>query len=112
MFNNKKRKTRKTRKKKDPQMLHIQREEHRWSSRKFYLSILALILIISLTLIGLWSPAMIGLLPTSIGGILGVLGLYFAGNITAAHVAQKYLNNIINKPEEVKPSPIEDVGEV
>jgi len=99
------------------QLKHTQREEHRWSSRKFYLSIGALLIIIFLTLIGLWSPTMIGLLPTSIGGILGVLGLYFAGNITAAHVANKYLNSMISKPEEVKPnssinSPIEDVGEV
>ena len=56
------------------------------SSRKFLLTILGLLLITVVTMTTVKFPAVAAVLPTFIGGILGVLSLYFAGNVVAKQI--------------------------
>lgn len=56
------------------------------SNRKFTLAIICLVLIALLTVSSVISPAVAGVLPAAIGGILGVLAFYSGSN-----VAQKAL---------------------
>lgn len=58
-------------------------------SRKFCLTIIALLLITGMGVASFWFPAATGVLPTYCGGILGALGLYMGGNVGATYVAGK-----------------------
>ena len=67
----------------------MSRESSKFKSRKFYLTLLCLCLITGFTVAGLWFTVVEALLPGYIAGILGVLSLYFTGNVWAKHVAGK-----------------------
>lgn len=58
-------------------------------SRKFLLTLLALSLVTIVTLLTIKYATLVAILPTFIGGILGVLSLYFTGNIITKHVVGK-----------------------
>lgn len=62
-------------------------EDSRFSSRKFLIAIISVVLINILTYLGTLDHTMYN------GALLGVLGLYFTGN-----VSEKILNNVTNKP--------------
>lgn len=65
-------------------------------SRKYKLAQLAILLITCVALLGVKYAAVSAVLPTFVGGILGVLGLYFSGN-----VAQKvFVKPPTPEPEE------------
>lgn len=59
------------------------------ASRKFLLSVLAMMVISLMSYFSIQSPAVQGILPTFVGGVLGVLGLYFTGNVANKHVVGK-----------------------
>jgi hypothetical protein len=58
-------------------------------SRKFILAILSVSLLTLVTCGAVIYPAVAGVLPTFIGGLLGIVSLYFGGNITNKWVAGK-----------------------
>jgi len=62
-----------------------------YKSRKFLLALLALLIITGVSLGGIWSVTLAGVMPSFISGILGVLSLYYAGNIAKSYVASKVL---------------------
>jgi hypothetical protein len=78
------------------------------ASRKFTLTVASLLLISLLTIVGIFWPHMMSLLPTSIGSILAVLGLYVTGNVASKHVITKYLSEgaaaVANPPQPLDPS--------
>ena len=51
------------------------------SSRKFLLTVVTMIILCLMVVLGLFHPTVIPLFPTFVGGLLGVLGLYFSGNV-------------------------------
>ena len=55
-------------------------------SRKFILTILGLLLITLVALVGIKYQAIEGVYPTFMGGVMGILGLYFSGNVVNKHV--------------------------
>lgn len=57
-----------------------------YKSRKFVLTLLGLILLTGVSLCALKFPPVVAVLPTFTGGIIGVLSLYFTGNVMAKHV--------------------------
>jgi hypothetical protein len=61
-----------------------------YSSRKFVLSLVALVLITGVTVCSIWSAAIQPILPTFIGGITGVLAVYLGGNVAAQHIQGKH----------------------
>lgn len=73
-------------------------EDGAFKSRKFLLTILAVILITAVAVLSIWFSTIISIMPTFIGGVLGVLSLYFTGNVMSKHVTG---NNIV-KLETVK----------
>ena len=62
-----------------------------YTSRKFLLTLLGLILMVCIAIAGMFSPAIPAVMPTFTGGVLGVLSLYFAGNVTNKYVVGKTL---------------------
>jgi len=60
-----------------------------YKSRKFTLTLLGVILITLLAAAGIWYPTVPAVYPTFIGGILGVLSLYFTGNVMNKYVVGK-----------------------
>jgi hypothetical protein len=57
-----------------------------FKSRKFILSLIGLGLLTGVTLSGVWSSNVATMLPTFTGGLLGVISLYFTGNVMNKHV--------------------------
>ena len=70
------------------------------SSRKFLLTILGLLLITVVTMATIKFPAVAAVLPTFIGGILGVLSLYFAGNVVAKNIVGNNIAKLTNTEKE------------
>lgn len=70
-----------------------------FKSRKFLLALLALVLVTGVSIGGIWSTALAGVMPSFISGILGVLALYFAGNVSNSYVATKVLGLVDNVPK-------------
>lgn len=75
-------------------------------SRKFILAIISIIIMTLFAYLGLSSTVTVSVLPILIGGILGVLSLYFAGNIVGSKIASKTEKK--EKPEAVI---VEETGE-
>lgn len=61
-------------------------------SRKYKLTLYGLGLITGFSLLTLNYPALVGLFPTFIGGIIGTLGLYFTGNVSQKILLTKKTN--------------------
>jgi len=57
-----------------------------YRSRKFVLAVFSMVIIASLCILSGFLPQLTAGLPTVIGGILGVLGIYFTGNVATKHV--------------------------
>jgi len=79
-------------------------------SRKFFLTMFGLCLITLMTLLAGKHVALAALLTTFIGGILGVLGLYFSGNVSQKWVmskAQESDNTVPVKIIEEAPNELE-----
>ena len=66
--------------------------KNNYGSRKFILTIVALMLVTGISTASIWYPGIQAVLPSFIGGILGILSLYFGGN-----VASKYVNGKVNQ---------------
>lgn len=60
-----------------------------YRSRKFVLTIMGLLLITLMSLTGIWYTTTAAILPTFVGGILGVLSLYMTGNVMNKYVIGK-----------------------
>lgn len=65
------------------------KQENVYRSRKFLLTISTLILITAMAVFGMYVPSIQGVFPTYIGGILGILSLYFTGNVMTKWVVNK-----------------------
>jgi len=65
-----------------------------FGSRKFIMAIFAIIILTSLALAGMIYPAVAAILPTFVGGLLGILSLYFTGNVVNKYVTGKNLKNL------------------
>lgn len=59
------------------------------SSRKFIATVMSLVLITGVSVASIWSTAIPSILPTFIGGIMGVLSLYMTGNVANKFVVGK-----------------------
>jgi hypothetical protein len=71
------------------------------ASRKFILTVSTILLITAVSILAVWFPAIPAVLPTFIGGILGVLSLYMTGNIMNKYVVGKQLTET-KGPETIK----------
>jgi len=60
-----------------------------FASRKFVLTCISLATVTVVSVLGAWLTGIQAVLPTLIGGILGVLSLYFTGNIVNKYVVGK-----------------------
>lgn len=65
-----------------------------FGSRKFIMAIFSIILLTTLALTGIIYPAVAAILPTFVGGLLGILSLYFTGNVVNKYVVGKNLNGL------------------
>ena len=68
-------------------------EERFYSSRKFMLAIVAIVLITALAVLSTWLPGIQPVISELIGGIIGVLSLYYLGNVANKHVVGKQKTN-------------------
>jgi hypothetical protein len=71
-------------------------------SRKFILTIIALVLLVGMGVLPVFLPAAAGSYPTFIGGLIGILGLYFSGNVANKFVVGKSTVEFHNGPATVK----------
>lgn len=90
-----------------------------YDSRKFVLTIVGTALITAYSVAAAWVPAMAGILPAFIGGLMGILGLYFGVNVAnklvMGNIATKQLalNTPPTKAPDNSPISIKDTeGEV
>lgn len=81
-----------TAKKKMPNAFDL--KDGSFASRKFMLTIFAIILLTIIALAGIIYPAVVAILPTFVGGLLGILSLYFTGNVVNKYVTGKNLKNL------------------
>ena len=72
------------------------------TSRKFVLALLSLLAVTAVTVGTAWIKELAAVLPTFIGGVLGVLSAYYTGNVAAAHVAAKAEAAKATVPTEAK----------
>lgn len=71
-----------------------------YKSRKFVLTTIGLVLITVVTIMGTFFPTLPSIMPTFTGGILGVLSLYFTGNVVNKWVVGKTLTQQENDEGE------------
>jgi len=64
-----------------------------YRSRKFFLTILSVLVLVLFSLMSIWFTAVAAILPSFIGGLLGILSLYFTGNVANKYVLGKVINN-------------------
>ena len=87
-------------------MPELQPSNGGYKSRKFNLTVLGLILVTAVALSALKWPAIVAVFPTFVGGILGILSLYFTGNVINRYVVnkriieEKKVNNNSSNEEE------------
>jgi len=67
--------------------------ETSYRSRKFFLTILSVLILVLFSLMSIWFTAIAAILPSFIGGLLGILSLYFTGNVANKYVLGKVINN-------------------
>jgi hypothetical protein len=75
-----------------------------WSSRKFFIVILAMALISSGAVLAIYSPIFANLYSTFIGGILAAGGLYYGSNVTNTYLGAKV--NASVQVAKIKTSPM------
>lgn len=79
-----------------------------YKSRKFILAIVALVVITGVSVAAIWFSAVAGILPTFVGGILGVLSVYYGGNVGSKLVVGKVqaeFKRVDNEREKVREVP-------
>lgn len=76
-----------------------------YSSRKFLLTVIAMIVLTAFTVSGLFFSSTVSLLPIYSGALLGILSLYFGGNIMNKYVVNK--TGQIVTPSEIEKEPEE-----
>lgn len=79
-----------------------------YRSRKFVLALIALIVITGVSVASIWFAAVAGILPTFVGGILGVLSVYYGGNVGSKFVVGKVqteFKRVENEKEKVREVP-------
>ncbi len=59
----------------------MDKEEYSFASRKFVLTLIALGLLVAAGIGAALSTVLAGLLPTLIGGIIGIISVYMTGNV-------------------------------
>lgn len=59
------------------------------TSRKFILSVIALLLVSGVTIVANYLPGIVPLYPTFAGVIPVILALYFGGNVSQKYIAMK-----------------------
>jgi hypothetical protein len=72
-------------------------------SRKFMLACFCIMLITAVSTLSIWFPGIAPILPTFVGGLLGILSLYFTGNVMNKYVVSKSI------PKQQAPE--EELGE-
>lgn len=78
------------------------------NGRKYTLTLIGLFLITAVTCTSIKFAVIQGVLPTFIGGILGVLGLYHGANVGTKYVAGKQQEVIVSSPEGAKVEEVEE----
>jgi hypothetical protein len=73
-----------------------------FSSRKFVLTCVALGLVTGVSILGCWFTGLAAVLPTFIGGMLGILSLYFTGNVMNKYIVGKTLQTLTGTTETVE----------
>lgn len=73
-----------------------------YRSRKFVLALIALVVITGVSVAAIWFAAVAGILPTFVGGILGVLSVYYGGNVANKFVVGKTQVEFKKATETVK----------
>ena len=66
-------------------------------SRKFLLTVLSLLILTGIAILAANYSAVATIFPTFVGGLLGVLSVYFTGNVVTKHVVGK--NGLSLTPE-------------
>jgi hypothetical protein len=61
----------------------------KYRSRKFWLTIVALALIVGVAMVSAFFAPIQAVYATMVSGVLGVCALYFGGNVAAKHVLHK-----------------------
>lgn len=70
----------------------FQPESHDLNSRKFLLTIFCVIILIGMALGSALIESLQIVFPTFVGGILGILSLYFTGNVMHRYVSNRTMN--------------------
>ena len=65
-----------------------------FAGRKFILTLTGLITLVIVTFASLIYPAMAAVFPTFVGGLLGLLSLYFTGNVINKYIVGKNVQAI------------------
>lgn len=83
-------------------------KEYSFWSRKFIATMVGLILVSLGALATVWLPILVGLYPTYVGAVIGVLGLYMGGNIVNKYVVGKQQGNLLDPTVAIDLEPEED----
>lgn len=81
------------------------------ASRKFLLTIGSLVLTSVVCILAGFFSGLATILPTFVGGVLGILSLYFTGNVLNKFVVGKSIAGM-SAPAEVEEPPVGDTPEV
>ena len=71
-----------------------------YKSRKFILALIAVILVTIVSVLSIWATVIPSILPSFIGGILGILSLYYAGNVSQKYVVGKQMVQLEHNQDE------------
>jgi uncharacterized membrane protein len=71
-----------------------QLDEDGFGSRKFILAIIALCLLIGVAITATWLPVLVGLFTAIVGGIVGILGVYFGANVTSQFAVGRAISSL------------------
>lgn len=74
-----------------------------FASRKFLLTLVCILLLSGVSLSGVLFPAIVAILPTFVGGLLGIVSLYFTGNIMNKFVVGNNIAKIGTTSEDTTP---------
>jgi hypothetical protein len=75
-----------------------------YKSRKLFMTLLALFVIVGMTFAGNWLAGVAAQLGTAVGGILGVLALYLGGNV-ASKWTYSNIMKVVTPIRKVVPEP-------
>ncbi len=70
-------------------------KEYSFWSRKFVTTIAGLLLVSAVFFSTVWLPMLVGLYPTYVGAVIGILGVYMGGNVANKYVVGKQTSNLL-----------------